>query len=250
MPRPNEFIDILKGEFPEDRLTFQKAIATFHPESAREAADFFALANKHKQASYITGFGNNIDPIDEPFLSLVVIRTDRLNQLLQVEPENYFVEAGAGYPLRELNIDIKPKNLFLPHSDLPYVGSVGGAVAVNLSATYQQHQLPIKRYLIKAEIVTPSGEIITPGSVGFKSVAGYDIVKIFAPSWGLLGLLVSATLRVMPSTGREDYGALPMCSIDRALFLQGLDEANESDDAKYNRKIKQKFDPNGILPVI
>jgi len=250
MSRPKEFVNSLKSEFPEDRLTYQKAVATFHPESAEEAAQFLKLANKQRQKIYITGFGNNIDPLGEPYESMVVIRTDRLNDLLEVSAENFFVKVGSGFPLREINLHLKEESLWLPHSALPYVGSVGGAVAVNLSADLSGHDLPIKKYFIQAEIVTPEGEIITPGSVCFKSVSGYDIVKIFTPSWGLLGLVVSAAFRVMPLTASDEFATMRMHAVDRKHFLSGLEASNQDTDAVYSRKIKDKFDPQAILPIV
>lgn len=246
----DKFISIIESEFPDDRLTYQKSIPTFHPETADEAARLIKLANLHSQKLYITGFGNNIDPVGDPFVNMVVIRTDRLNELREIAPEDFYVTVGAGYPLRELNIHLHPHGLFMPHASLPYVGSVGGAVAVNLSGEINGYELSLKKYFIKAEIVTPAGEIIKPGSACFKSVSGYDIVKIFAPSWGLLGLLVTATFRVMPLTAAEEYRDLKMNAIDRQPFLSALDSANDDVDAVYSQKIKAKFDPHGTLPIV
>ncbi|MDX9856604.1 MAG: FAD-binding oxidoreductase [candidate division Zixibacteria bacterium] len=243
-------LSAIASEFPDDRLTYQKSVPTFHPENADEAARLVRLAGAHRVRLFITGFGNNIDPVGEPFTGMLGVRTDRLNQLIQVAPEDFYAVAGGGYPLRELNLALADNHLYLPHSDLPYVGSVGGAVAVGLTATLHGHLLPIKKYVIKAEIVTPTGEIIRPGSVCFKSVAGYDIVKIFSPSWGVLGLLVSVTFRVMPETARPEYAAMVQNAIDRQSFLAGLDENNNDVDAVYSRKIRAKFDPGGILPVV
>jgi FAD/FMN-containing dehydrogenase len=245
-----QFLSIVESEFPGDRMTFQKSVATFHPENASEAAGFFKLAGKHGGKTYITGFGNNIDPAGEPFTEMVTVRTDRLNQLMRVVPEDFYAVAGSGFPLMELNRALKKDNLYLPHAALPYVGSVGGATAVNLTGRLGEVDVEIKKYVIKAEIVTPEGNIINPGSVCFKSVSGYDIVKIFASSWGLLGLLVSVTFRVMPISGAEDFDSFKQQPVDRGNFLAGLDESNQSSDAVYCRKIKQKFDPNGILPII
>jgi FAD/FMN-containing dehydrogenase len=147
-------------------------------------------------------------------------------------------------------VQLEASGLFLPHADLPYVGSAGGAVALNLSADYHGADLPIKKYFIQAEIVTPGGDIITPGSVCFKSVSGYDIVKLFSPSWGLLGLIVSVTFRVLPTSARHEYESIRMKEIDRARFLSGLEESNHDTDAVYARKIRNKFDPNQILPIV
>ena len=138
----------------------------------------------------------------------------------------------------------------LPHSALPYVGSVGGALAVNLRGELHGHDVPLKKYFIKAEIVTPTGEIITPGSSCFKSVSGYDIVKMFAGSWGLLGMIVRATFRVMPLSGADDFASLTQAEVDRESMLDALAASNNATDAVYSRKIKAKFDPANILPSL
>lgn len=245
-----QFLKLIESEFPSDRLTWQKGIATFHPESAAESARLFKLANREHAQLYITGFGNNIDPLGEPFESMVVVRTDRLNKLIEVAPEDYFVTVGSGYPLRELNLDLASSKLFLPVSMFPYVGSIGGAIAVNVSGFMRKLTIPIRKYLIRAEIVTPTGDIITPGSICFKSVAGYDIVKFFAPSWGLLGFVVSASFRVLPTTALDEYTDLRMNAIERDKFFEVFDERDTKTDAVYARKAKLKFDPNTVLPIL
>ncbi len=250
MANPRTFLDAVGKDFPEDRFTFQKRLVTFHPETTEESARFLKAAGTEKQPVYITGFGNNIDPIGEPFEQLVILRTDRLNNILEVSPADLYVKVGAGFPLREINLELKKHNLFMPHAALPYVGSAGGAVAVNLSAEMHGHDVPLKKYFIQAEVVTPEGEIINPGSVCFKSVSGYDVVKVYAASWGLLGLIFSATFRVVPDTAAEEFAAMKMRAVDRAGFLGGLEESSLDTDAVYSRKIKAKFDPHNVLPVV
>ncbi len=250
MPVPHDFVSLVKGQFRNDFLTFQKAVATTHPENVDEATRIFQLASSARQQLYITGFGNNIDPRGEPFLSMVSVRTDRLNTLLEVKPDDFYIKVGSGYPLRELNIDLAPHGLYFPLADLPYVGSVGGAIAVNLSGDLSGQVWPMKKYLLAGEIVLPNGEAIRPGSVAFKSVSGYDIVKLFAPSWGQLGLLVTVSLRVLPLTARQEYESLTMRAVDRIGFWEVFDPADDRPDAVYARKIKQRFDPQTILPLI
>lgn len=250
MKESGKFVSIIRSEFPDDRVTYQKRVPTFHPESTAEAAKLFKLANQHGQKMYITGFGNNIDPVGKPFVDMVSIRTDRLNTLLEVVPQDFFVTAGSGYPLREVNLQLERMKLSLPHSSLAYVGSVGGAIATGLSVELDGQDLPLKKYFIKAEIVTPEGDIIRPGSACFKSVSGYDIVKVFYNSWGLLGLIVSATFRVMPTVTAAELGPMKMKAINRKDFLAGLAETNTAADAVYSRKVKAKFDPRGILPIV
>ncbi len=250
MKQLTQFLSIIRSEFPDDRLTYQKAVPTFHPETAEDAAKLFRLANHHKQPIFITGFGNNIDPQGKPFTDMVSIRTDRLNQLIEIAPDDFYVTVGSGYPLKEINVHLKDENLWLPHSALPYVGSVGGAIATGLSTSFDNHDFPLRKYFIKATVVTPEGDIIEPGSVCFKSVSGYEIVKIFAGSWGLLGLIVYASFRVMPVSAVPEYDRMLQKPVSREALLKALDEKNDAVDAVYSRKIKARFDPGRVLPVV
>ena len=87
MSRLDQFIRIIESEFPNDRLTSQKMIPTFHPESAEEAARLFELANEHGARLFITGYGNSIDPSGERFSDILSVRTDRLNKLIKILTE-------------------------------------------------------------------------------------------------------------------------------------------------------------------
>jgi len=250
MPNEMKFLETLKSEFPEDRLTWQRGIPTFHPESAAEAAKVIERANSAKQKLFITGFGNNIDPIGGKFDNLLALKSDRLNSIMQIVPGDYYVVVGAGYPLKQLNKALAEHGLFCPMADLPYVGSVGGALAVGLTADYKGHDLPISRYFIMGEIADPTGKILKPGSRCFKSVSGLDIVKIFSPSWGLLGMIVTATLRVLPISERPEYAEIFMHPIDYDKFAELFNNPGENVSAQYSLKIKRKFDPHGVLPLM
>ncbi len=250
MPNRNEFLKLIRDNFPEDRLTWQQSVPTFHPETVQETADLFKLANREKQPLFIAGFGNNISPVGEKFAGIVAVKSDRLNRIIQIVPADYYVTVGAGYPLRELKKALARENLFSPMAELPYVGSVGGALAVGLTADYLGHDLPISRYFIMGEIADPTGRVLRPGSRCFKSVSGLEIVKIYSPSWGLLGMIVTATLRVLPVSEYPQYEHITMHEIDYKRFAETYRNPGDNVSAQYSLKIKQKFDPNAILPLV
>lgn len=250
MPKDTKFLDKIVAELTEDRLTWQRGIPTLHPENLAEASTIFKFANEHKQRLFVTGFGNNIDPIGEKFAGFVAVKSDRLNSIVQIAPGDYFVTVGAGYPIRHLNRALAKYDLFFPMADLPYVGSIGGALAVGLSADYKGHHLPISRYFIMGEIADPRGEALKPGSRCFKSVAGFDIIKIFSPSWGQLGMIVTATLRVLPLTEHPEYEKIYQHSIDYDKFVKIYKDPGDNVSAQYSLKVKAKFDPNGVLPLV
>jgi len=263
MDSMNRCIGILTDNFPDDRLTYQKGIPTFHPEDVNEAAKCIELAKSADQKLYITGFGNHIDPLGEPFENLVVLRTDRLGQLLSVDESDLSIVVGSGYPLREINAKIESAGLFLPIGELPYAGSVGGAIAVGLSAGLpSEHwqskpapgakeaippQISIERYLLRLDVATASGGAKTFGVATDKQLHDENFAKIFSPSWGLFGFIASAKFRVAPLSAKGEYENLRGMEISYPRFLESH---IVSPLQRYFRQLKTKLDPDEVFPAL
>ena len=63
-------------------------------------------------------------------------------------------------------------------------------------------------------------------------------------------MIVSVTLRVLPMTIRDDFEGMVMQSIDFRSFADIYKNPGDNQSALYSLKIKDKFDPQGILPLI
>lgn len=257
-----DFLADLPDHFPEDRLTYQKGYPTFHPESAAEAATVIRLAGEAGQKLFITGYGNNIDPVGEIFEELLTIRDDRLNDLLEIDEKALAITAGSGFPLREINAKLAKHDLFFPLSNLPYVGSVGGAIAVGLGASLdpkhwqkklvagKKHpaEIYISRFILRLEIALPTGQVRSFGVGSDKVLSGENFARIFSPSWGLYGFIASAKLRVLPQSAQEEYRSLTQKPISQAEFLETL--ACGPQAPSYAAEVRAKFDPQSLFPII
>lgn len=244
-------IDKLEHEIREvypDGLTWQKTIPTFHPETPEEAADLFHRAHGYRQKLFISGFSNNIDPVGSSFSDLLVIKADRLNTISEIAPKDFFVTVGAGYPLIQINHALIGENLWFPFGETNYPGSAGGALACGLTGNDGSATVPLSRYLLSVTSILPEGSIVRPGAKTFKSVSGYDISRIFFNSWGMLGMIVELTFRVLPISKREEAGHLSLLPPDHEAFSQELQ--GDTPVAVLSRKIKDEFDPDHILPTV
>jgi FAD/FMN-containing dehydrogenase len=231
-----------------DRLTWQKSIPTFHPEIPAEAGDVFRRARAGRQRLYLAGFGNNIDPVGERFAELLVLKSDRLNKIVEIAPPDYYIIVGAGYPLKEINQVIDGHGLWFPFGDTNYPGSCGGAVAAGLTANDGCHTVPLSRFLLSVTAVLADGEIVTPGAVTFKSVSGYDMSRLFYNSWGLVGMIMTLAFRVLPISKKSGFPYLALDAIDRSTFLDRFKADNPM--GELCRKIKREYDPTELLPIV
>jgi glycolate oxidase len=242
----NQLEKEIRGAYP-DGLTWQKTVPTFHPESAEETADIFRRAAYYGQKLFISGYGNNIDPVGEQFNDLLVIQTDRLNRIMAIDAKDFHVTVGAGYPLKEINKVIAKDKLWFGLGDTNYPGSSGGALTAGLTGSDGTHDIPVSRYLLSIKAVLPDGAIVKPGALTFKSVSGYDISRIFFNSWGTLGLVMELSFRVLPLSKKDESGHITLRPTDRQRFIDQL-KGNSALSEMY-RKIKAEYDPDGIFPL-
>jgi FAD/FMN-containing dehydrogenase len=232
-----------------DRLTWQKTIPTFHPESAEEAADIFVRAGRFGQKLYISGFANTVDPAGKPFADLLVLKADRLNTVIDVNRRDFHVTVGAGFPVTEINRIIAPQGLWFPFGDLQYPGSFGGALATGLTAGDGVHSVPFSRHLLTVTAVLPDGTIVHPGALTFKSVSGFDVSRLFYNSWGCLGMVIRVSFRVLPRSQMEETASrLTLNETDRQAFIRRM--SGDEKEAELFRRIKNRFDPLNLLPTI
>jgi FAD/FMN-containing dehydrogenase len=171
-----------------------------------------------------------------------------MNAIGAVAVQDFYVTVGAGYPLMELKHVLDEHNLFFPFSDAGYPGSCGGALASGLTGSDGNHTVPLSRYLLSVTAVLPDGTTVKPGAVTFKSVSGYDISRIFFNSWGVIGLIIEMSFRVLPNSKQAETPPLTLFPSDREAFVHEL--RGDSPLAGICRKIKNEYDPHHLLPIL
>src|SRR5690606_6960883 len=78
-------------------------------------------------------------------------------------------------------------------------GTVGGAVASGLAGPARASAGGARDYVLGARLINGRGELLTFGGQVMKNVAGYDVSRALAGSWGALGLITELSLMVLPA---------------------------------------------------
>ena len=132
-----------------------------------------------------------------------VIGTSALNRILEHNPGDFTIRLEAGTPLQTVQQALAEQGQWLA-VDWPWGsgalggGSVAGLVARGLTGGYRQRYLGIRDQLIGIGLMRADGVSAKAGGQVVKNVAGYDLMRLFAGSWGSLGLITELTLRTMP----------------------------------------------------
>jgi glycolate oxidase FAD binding subunit len=144
-------------------------------------------------------------------LSGEVLDTRAYRGIVSYEPSELVVTVRCGTPLAELEAVLAEKGQCLAFEP-PHFGpdaTVGGMVAAGLSGPARATAGAVRDYVLGARFINGLGEHLTFGGQVMKNVAGYDVSRLMAGSWGTLGLITEVSLKVLPVAPAE---ATLMCA--------------------------------------
>jgi len=134
-----------------------------------------------------------------------VLDTRDLSGVVAYEPTELVITALAGTPLAEIEAQLAERGQCLPFEP-PHFGpgaTVGGMVAAGLSGPARASVGAVRDYMLGVQLLNGRGELLTYGGQVMKNVAGYDVSRLMAGSWGTLGLIVEVSLKVLPVAPAE-----------------------------------------------
>ncbi len=128
-----------------------------------------------------------------------VISTQHLNQIIEHAVGDFTVTVEAGVKLADLQQILKQTKQFLPlDPSYPQSATIGGIIATADAGSWRQRYGGVRDLLLGISFLRADGEIAKAGGRVVKNVAGYDLMKLFAGSYGTLGIITQATFRLYP----------------------------------------------------
>ena len=151
-----------------------------------------------------------------------VLDVSALSGVTLYEPDELVLSAGPGTPLAEIEalleeqgqqLAFEPPDLGPLYNGRPGAQTLGGVVATNLSGSRRIKAGAARDHFLGFSAVTGRGEAIKSGGRVVKNVTGYDLCKLFAGSFGTLGVMTSLTVKVLPAGEKA-----------RTVLVYGLDD--------------------------
>jgi glycolate oxidase FAD binding subunit len=129
-----------------------------------------------------------------------LLSTAGLRGISSYEPCELVITARAGTPLAELEAALAEKGQCLAFEPPRFEGggTVGGLVAAGLAGPSRAAAGGVRDYMLGATLLNGRAEVVSFGGQVMKNVAGYDVARLLSGSMGVLGLVLEASIKVLP----------------------------------------------------
>ncbi|HEY1997590.1 glycolate oxidase subunit GlcE [Paraburkholderia sp.] len=120
--------------------------------------------------------------------------------VVSYDPTELVITARAGTPLAELNAVLDEAGQMLPCEPPTFddAATLGGAVAAGLSGPRRPWAGSVRDFVLGCRMITGEAKHLRFGGEVMKNVAGYDMSRLLAGSFGCLGLITEVSLKVLP----------------------------------------------------
>lgn len=190
------------------------------PETEEEVVEIIKFSYKEKIPVVPRGRGTGLSGGAIPVVPSIIISTELLNKIIEIDKENFTVKTQPGIITGDLKNSVEKFDLFYPPDPASLDScSIGGNVAENSGGPSAIKYGTTKDYVKGIKVITPNGEILKFGGKVKKNATGYHLKDIFIGSEGTLGFITEITLSLLP---------LPKYSIDLLLAFEKIDHATNA----------------------
>ncbi len=168
-------------------------------ENAEQVQAVVKLANKYQVPIICRGAGTNVVGACTVEHGGIILNFSKMNKIINISPENMTVTVEPGVVLGHLQKEVEKFGLFYPPdpSNLA-VSTIGGSIAQSSGGAKSFKYGTTKDYVIDLKVVMANGEILRTGANTIKNATGYNLNTLFVGSEGTLGIVVEATLKLIP----------------------------------------------------
>ncbi len=170
------------------------------PETPEDVSKVLSFANEEGIPVYPRGAGSGLTGGAAPLEGGIVISTEKMNRIIEIDEDNLAVLTEPGVITYDLQKEVEKRGLFYPPDPSSYkYSTIGGNIAENAGGPRCVKYGVTKDYVMQLEVVFADGTISKVGSKAVKSVAGYNLKDLIVGSEGTLAFITKAYLKLIPS---------------------------------------------------
>ncbi|MEE8415734.1 MAG: FAD-linked oxidase C-terminal domain-containing protein [Desulfobacterales bacterium] len=169
------------------------------PTTAEALSRAVRLCNENSLPLTVRGAGTNLSGGTIPSPNGVVLLTNALNQILEINEEDMYAVVQPGVITAKFAAAVEAKGLFYPPDPgSQAVSTLGGNVAENAGGLRGLKYGVTSDYVMGLQFFDVNGEPVITGSKTVKCVTGYNLAGLLVGSEGTLGVFNEITLKLIP----------------------------------------------------
>jgi glycolate oxidase len=192
-----------------DRLTYSYDAAVLkpvlpsvvaRPTCGEMLSRIVRLCNDNGLPMTVRGAGTNLSGGTIPKADGVVVLTNALDKILEINQEDMYAIVQPGVVTAKFAAAVEAMGLFYPPDPgSQAVSTLGGNVAENAGGLRGLKYGVTRDYVMGLEFFDASGEIVKTGSRTVKCVTGYNLAGLLVGSEGTLGVFNEIILKLIPA---------------------------------------------------
>jgi len=169
------------------------------PGTPEQVAAVLKFAAEHDLVVVPTGSFSRQHTGSVPERVDIVLETTRMKSILYYEPGDLTIGVQAGAKLGDVLATVEANGQTIP-IDPPSAAraTMGGVIATTASGPMRHGYGSVRDFCLGVQFATTAGKVAKAGGRVVKNVAGYDVTKLMAGSYGSLAVITSVNLRVFP----------------------------------------------------
>ena len=177
----------------------QIADAVVFVKTIEDVQKIVRTAAKYKTPVICRGAGTNVVGACSVEHGGIILNFSKMNKILEINRQNMTARVQPGVIVGELQKQAEALGLYYPPdpSNLA-VSTIGGSIAQSSGGARTFKYGSTKDYIIDMKVVMANGEILQTGSNTIKNATGYNLGSLFIGSEGTLGIVVEATIKLIP----------------------------------------------------
>ena len=168
------------------------------PETIEHVQALMRLCHQHNVPVVARGAGTGLAGGVLPVANGIIIGLSKMQHILEIDPDNRTARVQPG--VRNLAISEAAKSYglyYAPDPSSQIACTIGGNIAENSGGVHCLKYGLTVHNVLQIKLVTIEGELLTLGGNGLDA-PGYDLLALSIGSEGLLGIVVEATVRLLP----------------------------------------------------
>lgn len=176
----------------------QLPLAVVAPDSVEQVQSIMGLCNAHGLPVVARGAGTGLSGGALPVADGLVLNMARFNRILEIDPGRRTARVQPGVRNLAVSEAAAPYGLYYaPDPSSQIACTIGGNVAENSGGVHCLKYGLTVHNLLKLDVVLADGERVEIGSDSLDS-PGYDLLALMTGSEGMLGIVVEATVKLLP----------------------------------------------------